>query len=242
MDNKTLSILKTLNVNITTIEFFKEKEIPKDNLYWNIGDYYIGKNTKFIIIPLFYELFQRVSKIDNLLLFKDIEVLEELLHNTESEEMKIISYEECVEKCKSIDRITKKSKENHLCKSFIEKTVLNHPKQEALRRGNFMLYYFLLHYNDNNLDELKTITYLFLDFVSCGLIIDDFIDTESDIIENEPNTINELGGGIEAMKKVENIYKKASNNVMNFYPELKIYYDNLYSKSVSIFLSNLKLW
>jgi len=242
MNSKTLSILEKLNVNENTIEFFKEKEIPKNNLYWNIGDYYIGKNTKFIIIPLFYELFQRVSKIDNLLLFQDIEVLEELLHYTESEEMKIISYDECVKKCKSIYRITKKSKENHLCKSFIEKAVLNYPKQEALRRGNFMLYYFLLHYDDDNLNELKTITYLFLDFVSCGLIIDDFLDTESDILENEPNTINELGGGIEAMKIVENIYKKASDNVMVFYPELKIYYDNLYSKSVSFFLSNLKLW
>lgn len=242
MDNKTLSILETLNVNKTTIEFFKEKEIPKNNLYWNIGDYYIGKNTKFIIIPLFYELFQRVSKIDNLHLFEDIEVLEELLHNTESEEMKIISYDECVEKCKNINRITKKAKDNPICKSYIEKTVLEHPKQEALRRGNFMLYYFLLHYDDANLNELKIITHLFLDFVSCGLIIDDFLDTESDIIENEPNTINELGGGMEAMKKVEKIYKKASDNVMVFYPELKIYYDNLYSKSVSYFLSNLKLW
>ena len=242
MDNNTLSVLKKLNVNKNTIEFFKKRRIPSNNLYWNIGDYYIGKNTKFIIIPLFYELFQRVSKIDSLLLFQDIEVLEELLHNTESEEIKIISYDECVKKCKSIDRITKKSKANYLCKSFIEKTVLNHPKQEALRRGNFMLYYFLLHYNDYNLNELKTITYLFLDFVSCGLIIDDFLDTESDVIDKEPNTINELGGGIGAMKKVESIYKKASENVMVFYPELKIYYDNLYSKSVSYFLSNLKLW
>ncbi|HAT80551.1 MAG TPA: hypothetical protein DCS17_03875 [Flavobacterium sp.] len=242
MDLNTLAILETLNVNVNTIEFFKKREIPKNNLYWNKGEYYIGKNTKFIIVPLFYELFQRVSKIEHTELFKNIEILEELLHNTESEEMKIISYNECVNKCKSIHRISEKRKTDVLCKLFIDEIVLNYPQQEALRRGNFMLYYFLLHFDDNQINELKTISFLFLDFVSCGLIVDDFFDTESDLENKEPNTINELGGGIDAMKKVEVIYKKASENIMMYYPELKIYYDNIYSKSASYFLSKLKLW
>ncbi len=244
MENNTLLILKKLNVNSKTINFFKNREIPKGNLYWNRGklNHYIGENTKFMIIPLFYELFQRVSNIKNELLFKNIKILEELLHNTEKEEEKILSYDECIEKCKSINEISKKGIEEPLCKLFIDEVVLNHPKQFALRRGNFMLYYFLLHYQDGSLDSLKKITYLFLDFVACGFIMDDFYDTEIDIINNEPNIINELGGGLEAMKKVEVIYKNATNNIMSYYPEIKIYYDNVYSKSASYFLSKLKLW
>ena len=241
MNEDVLYLLKSFDIQSEIIDRCFKRDVPQENLYWKNTQNYIGKNVRFLSIPLWLELAYSTGEIQLETLLSDeyFEVLEKILHYSEEEELKLISFEECIDKCFGIKFIKNQLTLNPKLEDEIKKLIISYPAYQALKRGNFLMVLPLLVSHKKK--EVIDLIYLLIDLIICGCIIDDLHDVKVDAINNEPNIIIELGNDINSLFKAKKIYDNSATNLVCNIPGVKEYLSKSFLNLSFEYLNNKKV-
>ena len=97
------------------------------------------------------------------------------------------------------------------------------PAHRSLRRGNFILPYFsLLNLNDNAVIRMCRLA---TDVITCGCVLDDLKDYQSDKDAGELNIVVEIEARhtSRALHNVTNIYRAAVAAIASYNPQIEIF-------------------
>jgi hypothetical protein len=210
---------------------------PLGNAYWNNYDTYINFSVRFLSIPFWLEICNRLKIVDKEVLLSDLNfsIMERMLHFSEEEELGLISYEECIKKCQSVNEVASKLGLDNAIADKLDYLVHYYPGYKSLRRGNFLLYYTLLLSGD-----LKTVintAELLIDLIICGCIIDDLNDVDQDALNNEDNIIIELGNDLDALNEAKKLFETSKLRLIKLFPELDIYFNKVLLQSVFTYIT-----
>ncbi len=230
---------KRLGIKDAVLDRILIREIPKDNLYWEKANKYIEPKIRFIFIPFLYELFYSYSglPIETVLEESSIQTLETILHYSELEEQKLMTFDETVQATLELERIKESLSQNPLSKKMATEMMLNYPQYESLRRGNFIFFYFTIFYNDGKIEQLKESIMLLADLLICGCVLDDLYDAQEDKLSGEVNILNELGGDYQALGKAKKVFDHSNARLAMYFPELEKELEKLFYQCTLKFLS-----
>lgn len=238
LNNELHNFLSDFKINSQIINTFINRKIPENNLYWQYQNTYLDFKIRFLAIPFWFEICHRknIVPLDVLLDESNLHLMEQILNFSEEEELEIINYSQCFNKCSDLDKIQYILKSNAELRVSLERFLENNPKHKSLRRGNFLVFYNI-YLCENNLDNLFKLSHLLIDLLICGCVIDDLHDVSEDRISKEDNIIIELGDNMASINEVKEIFENSSKNLYKIFPELKSYMEDIFAKSVFKFLS-----
>lgn len=236
-DKELRDLLLAFNINKGIIDTCLNRQVPFNNAYWTNYNSYINFSVRFLSIPFWLEICLRLKIVSEkeLLSESNLLIMEQILHFSEEEELGLISHEECIIKCLSINEIKSKLDLNHKIANEVDFLIHNYPEYKSLRRGNFLVYYTILL--SDNLDTIINTSKMLIDLIICGCIIDDLNDVYEDILNNEDNIVLELGNNLEALNQVKEIFNSSKSRLIQIFPELDIYFNKILLQSVLIYMT-----
>lgn len=218
---------------ITTL--LMTRSVPQNNPYWKGQESYIDGKVKFLSIPFWLQLCnQNGYSLELLLREENLQVMEQILHYSEEEEQEYISREECINRCCHIPLIQEKIAQLPVLATEIRKLIDTYPIYESLRRGNFLIYHIFLLVE--TIEEGLRLSYLLIDLVICGCIIDDLFDAADDRLTGDENILIELGDDLDAVNKVKVIFQKSSDRLQSSLPKINSYLDYTFNQVLAHYL------
>lgn len=225
-----IPFLSSFNIDNQIILACTSRQVPSGNHYWQESSTYIEMKVRYLSIPFWLEICHRLKLVplSKLLSEKYLNSMEIILHYSELEEQKVISFDECVTKCSEISMLS--TEYNNLLESDLNRFITVYPEYVSLRRGNFLVFFNVLLV-DNNPHKLISISKLLTDLIICGCIIDDLHDYTEDKLLNELNIVIELEEQGKSLNDLKIIYENSCDNLVDIMPELKKYLHDAFAMS-----------
>ncbi len=213
------------------------RQVPADNLYWQQHTGYLDFKIRFLSIPFWLEICrkQQVVPLETLLSDASLSIMENILHFSEEEEQKIISYNSCLALCSCIPAIEQRLSNDPLLEQQLDHFIQHYPEYKSLRRGNFLMFFPVFLCTDR--EQVMQLAGALADLLTCGCILDDLYDAREDMIANETNILLELGNSADALNATKNIFDVSKDRLAMYIPALADYLDKLFMKSTFKYLT-----
>lgn len=225
-----------MGIDFDIAQFFADRKIPADNLYWKNKYLYVTFGTGYLFIPIVYDVLYKFGIQKDLLLREDrIEDMERAFHIVAAFEKKMISFEEYIDQFMSIfkEKSVNENFFNDLLRYF-----RNEPPNRfalgtsvpALNRADAFLFTITdLPLEENSLRILLTKWYY---TAATLLLLDDIVDLEKDRAENEENAIIELGDNKAAVEQAIKIFETNSNGLRELNPKMCDFFQKIFDKAI----------
>ncbi len=226
-----------LGVDTGIAQFFVDRKVPENNMYWKGRLLYVAGGTGYLFIPLFYDLqFKCGVSYEKILDEEYIRLMEYILHSAARYEFEEISFVEHLENCKNIlkNRISNYSLYNNLLEYFNDGQLKPYKNlgtsSKALNRADTFL--FSICFLDLDKHVTDTIINNWYALVPSFLLMDDIYDLREDRKNNEENSVSDFGPGNEGLEKAIKFLRDKSDQLKNFNIKLGMYFENSLEKKI----------
>lgn len=200
-------------------QYFIDRKIPENNLYWKDRYLYINPVPGYLFIPAYADLQYRLGLAKEVILSEGhVQFCEAILQSVGKEEFENIGHEahinECIEitlpYCKNF-ALLEELKQYFAGKNQINGIDFGLPLK-ALNRGDSYLFTLcFFEFDDETKKKLIDAWHALMVFF---LLIDDLDDLKADAMSGDENSILEAGLSTQGIKKVEELMHR-SYNTMN---------------------------
>jgi hypothetical protein len=225
-----------MGIDFGIAQFFADRKVPADNLYWKNKFLYVTYGTGYLFIPIVYDLLYKSGIPKDLLLREDrVEDMEKAFHIVAEYETKRIPFEEYIHQFMMVFRDKAVNKKffndliryfrNEPCQHYALGTSIN-----ALNRADA----FLFTITDLPLEDqvLRTLLTKWYYTAASILILDDLVDWEKDQAEAEENVIIELGNNKNAILQVQKIFETNLKGLQDINPVLGSFFQKIFEKAI----------
>jgi len=206
MFTSKIQLINNFGVDEDIAVFFVDRKVPQENSYWEKRLLYVANGTGYLFIPLFFDMQLKFGVDKKILLSEEyVGLSEHILDSAAQYEKNHYDFNIHIERCKEL--LKSKTVQHNLYNDLVDffgQSILKPYKYLgtsncALNRGDSFLFLLcVLDIPENTLQEIIKGWYALTPSL---LLMDDVMDLHEDRQRGEENSINEFGGGADAVKK-----------------------------------------
>jgi hypothetical protein len=226
-----------LGLDFEIAQFFADRKVPADNMYWKGRFLYLSYGTGFLFIPMIADIMFR-SGIDKTVVLDPVRIarMEQSFDIVMNYERKKLSFEQYITSMSAVF-------EPHVVNRDLFDDLILHFKSlpgqhfhlgtsvAALDRADA----FLFNYTDLDIqtDVLRLIIKRWYYLAVAHLMLDDFVDLEDDRAKGEENALIQLGDNRQALISAKEMLEKNIEGLKETNPLLAAFFDKIYQKAVT---------
>ena len=225
-----------LGIDFEIAQFFADRKVPANNLYWKNKFLYVTYGTGYLFLPIIYDMLYK-SGMDKKKLLEEnrIQNMEKAFHFVAAFEAKQINFEDYIYQFQLLFRESAVHKKffddliryfrNETCQYYSLGTSI-----EALNRADA----FLFTICDLEMEEIafRNLLLRWYHTAASILILDDMVDWEDDKAHEEENAIIELGNDKQAIIRVKSILENNLVAIQAFNSTLAGFLQKIYDKAL----------
>ncbi|MET0571737.1 MAG: hypothetical protein ABWZ79_09940 [Pedobacter agri] len=201
-----------LGLDFEIAEFFADRKVPPNNLYWKKSFLYLSFGTGYLFIPIIMDSLYK-SGVDKNIVIDPIRIsrMEQSFDIVMQYERKLIGFDEYIKRMSDVflPHVVNRNLFDDLIKYFNGQDALHYQlgtSIPALNRSDA----FLFTFTDLAIDDatLKTIIRRWYYLAVAHLMLDDFVDLEDDRTKGEENALIELGDNSAALEACQKLLKE----------------------------------
>jgi hypothetical protein len=217
-------------------QFFADRKVPADNLYWKGKFLYLSFGTGFLFIPIIMDTLFK-SGIDKAIVINPARIarMEQSFDIVMQYERKKISFEEYIRQMSELYLPHVKNQQlfDDLMLHFRNQPTQNYQlgtSVAALDRADA----FLFNYTDLDTDEttMKTIIRRWYYLAVAHLMLDDFVDLEDDRVKGEENALIDLGDNKAALETCKQMLATNIEGLAETNPLVAAFFNKIYLKAL----------
>ncbi|MHA4847194.1 hypothetical protein ACX0G7_23715 [Flavitalea antarctica] len=228
---------QNLGLDFEIAQFFADRKVPADNLYWKGKFLYLSFGTGFLFIPFIMDAIYK-SGVDKKLVIDPERTarMEQGFDIVMQYERKKISFDDYIKQMSEVFL-------PHVVNRDLYDDLLRHFKGEptqtyklgtgvaALDRADA----FMFVYTDLPVDQetMKTIIRRWYYLAIAHLMLDDFIDIDEDREKGEENALIDLGDNHEALKKCQLMLEENIEGLKETNEKIGEFFRKIYDKAIN---------
>jgi hypothetical protein len=225
-----------LGLDFEIAQFFADRKVPADNLYWKGKFLYLSFGTGFLFIPFIMDALYKAGVDKQVVLNPErIARMEKSFDVAMQYERKQIPFDEYIQKMSEIflPHVVHKDLFDDLLRYFKNESTHHYKlgtSVAALDRADA----FLFTYTELDIpaELLKTIIRHWYHLAVTHLMLDDFVDLEDDRAKGEENALIDLGDNRRSLEKCQAMLEENIEGLKETNPLIAAFFTKIYNSAL----------
>ena len=225
-----------LGLDFEIAEFFADRKVPPNNLYWKKSFLYLSFGTGYLFIPIIMDTLYK-SGIPKNIVIDPVRIarMEQSFDIVMQHERKMIGFDEYIKQMSEVflPHVVNPALFDDLILYFngqpAQQYALGTPVPALNRSDAFLFTFTDLALDDNT---LQTIIRRWYYLAVAHLMLDDFVDLEDDRMKGEENALIELGDNSIALEKCHRLMEENINGLKETNPLIAAFFSKIFEKTL----------